>query len=1175
MDWGANLFTWWTLESVNTTGLTYRDDQGGTGWDSNANITGLYWGRVALATASSDFTQARYIWFQLAYERFNAPLWYDTLANGWLRILFEDGSWNWARYNIGWVDIFEWAQTQGSFQAFTQMGASTWAETWMVFVIDRNRTPDAESVTSINWTDVDYIETHIKGDGTRTVDLFLWRINVADIPEIINWDVSTPWTYQDFTDYAADWSNDGDTSRLFRKPWVDYAGANGLPTVCLYGLSIWDGTTATRFDDSTFSLAFYPSRDAQENSPSTISWGYMAAFNGDDNNERIHTINQSASDVVLLTGGTYSGVDHPGGEYTWKVEGSTSGTCTITNCSFFRATEIALAHATATWCIFDDCEQVTITADTTLTGWIIRNCAGNGLYTAAAAGDFSDIGVEFKSSNSNYDLTIDPPATGTWDFSWISVESWHTLVVRNESASTAITVTVPAGISTSTSTAGGTVTIQQATDTFTINSSEASSFIQIFTTNTQTVLDSTTWSSLAYDHSGETVDYVVQKAGFLPQRVTGVTLSGTSSVTVTLVSDPVYDSSHGLTYTTDASWSRTNNELTVPTFWPTVRWVYSLMIDSFIAQSSLYNTAFNIQMNGPNSMFLIEDAEGNADSSIENMTDGWVRYINTSDTTTAEWAWVQSIGTATWFTWEYQQVDWSGTTDARATGAFDELIKVYGDATHWNFDYRGHLVLKYQVNWYREARVDVLSTYGISTLEPTLYVVAMEPQAISAATGDPALTITVTDHGATPVTWNGKDFSITITDNATPSTGENILRELNYNLSLDATYQGKDPFNWHEMVKELGSAYDTLRGYTEWAQSSTLKWVRVVQNDWTTPHPDFTRFQADDGTYYTPPVTSQISITWMPTTGADIRLQIVNETWRTASSWAATTAYSEWDYVLRTTWTWTENVAGLFFVCTTAWTSGGSEPTWDTTAWNTTNDGTVVWTTRNIQYYSWDPASSAYSSSYTDWEEFATWDTARVRFGELDGATSFKTFAQNAVVSSTGFTVVVDETADSVYASNAIDGSWVTKFTADFVNDEIDLSVASNFTAAEAYAFYCYTIVGDTWMNQFWDGVDAIDVGNYKIITATLSLKFDNDTTATQRQTDTARIFRDDGIYPVKDPTTSWFGIDINWQNPVFTTETWVSGLTAAESAQLNEIHSNSDVKVSTRLPKTWYAGKV
>lgn len=57
-----------------------------------------------------------------------------------------------------------------------------------------------------------------------------------------------------------------------------------------------------------------------------------------------------------------------------------------------------------------------------------------------------------------------------------------------------------------------------------------------------------------------------------------------------------------------------------------------------------------------------------------------------------------------------------------------------------------------------------------------------------------------------------------------------------------------------------------------------------------------------------------------------------------SSDWAASTAYSEGDFVEPTT------ANGFIYRCTTAGTSGSTEPTWPTTEGDTVSDGTVVWT---------------------------------------------------------------------------------------------------------------------------------------------------------------------------------------------------------------------------------------
>ena len=58
------------------------------------------------------------------------------------------------------------------------------------------------------------------------------------------------------------------------------------------------------------------------------------------------------------------------------------------------------------------------------------------------------------------------------------------------------------------------------------------------------------------------------------------------------------------------------------------------------------------------------------------------------------------------------------------------------------------------------------------------------------------------------------------------------------------------------------------------------------------------------------------------------------------SAWAATTAFAVGD-IRRAT---TVQATGLWFRCTVAGTSGGSEPNWPTESGNTTEDNTVTWT---------------------------------------------------------------------------------------------------------------------------------------------------------------------------------------------------------------------------------------
>lgn len=303
-------------------------------------------------------------------------------------------------------------------------------------------------------------------------------------------------------------------------------------------------------------------------------------------------------------------------------------------------------------------------------------------------------------------------------------------------------------------------------------------------------------------------------------------------------------------------------------------------------------------------------------------------------------------------------------------------------------------------------------------------------------------------------------------------------------------------------------------------------------------------------------ITAAVSISGMPTDGNSIRLQIANESGAAAAEWDATTAYTAGQKVRRTTGIGSENTRGLYFQCSTAGTTGGSEPTWDTTPGNTTSDGSVVWTCYSVLYYDDDPAAATYSASYDDGTYFCSGDAYSVHFAELNGSTSFKLADNDGIATSAGFTVALEPVANAVYASNAVDGSDAaveSKFTINYTDDHIVLDNNEDFALAEAFAYYCYQLTLSQGMAAFWDAVTAIDAGNYRNNTAQASIFFD-ETDGFVKQTDSARWFRDDGARPALDPTTGGAGLEINWRNPVFIAETGVSGLTPTEAAQLAKV---------------------
>lgn len=106
--------------------------------------------------------------------------------------------------------------------------------------------------------------------------------------------------------------------------------------------------------------------------------------------------------------------------------------------------------------------------------------------------------------------------------------------------------------------------------------------------------------------------------------------------------------------------------------------------------------------------------------------------------------------------------------------------------------------------------------------------------------------ISVTDHGGSPVSWNGKSFGITVTGDLSVNSGlsiDDIKHYLHYHLSQTSSFEGKaSGLDWHNLCPM--SKNETENG----DYGGTIKGVRVVDQSGN-PFPGFTRMQADDGTY--------------------------------------------------------------------------------------------------------------------------------------------------------------------------------------------------------------------------------------------------------------------------------------------------------------------------------------
>ena len=98
-------------------------------------------------------------------------------------------------------------------------------------------------------------------------------------------------------------------------------------------------------------------------------------------------------------------------------------------------------------------------------------------------------------------------------------------------------------------------------------------------------------------------------------------------------------------------------------------------------------------------------------SSLQHLSRDGFRYFDSGNVTVARYAAILSQGVSTGLQAEYQQAQGGSISDVQDTGDVDQVIQIYGDSTHGNFDYTNYLVFKVQGNGFRQAEADIVSVF--------------------------------------------------------------------------------------------------------------------------------------------------------------------------------------------------------------------------------------------------------------------------------------------------------------------------------------------------------------------------------------------------------------------------------------------------------------------------------
>lgn len=607
---------------------------------------------------------------------------------------------------------------------------------------------------------------------------------------------------------------------------------------CKFSWQIGDGTTATR-NTITGKTFVYPTR---------VSFSPAAQGGHFDDNAFGHRVVASSADIIVQSNCSHSGST----PFHFTVLGSAVASVTYTSVSVAGAGELQVGDGfTFTACSFISCVPM-VCSQPTFVSCSFSSAPGAALVSTVNNSFANSSGLRFASNQTA--IKIDVAGNCTIDVSSFTFTG-NTYDIEYTGTGTLTVISSVTHAGKTNASGGGTITVIAPTTTQTITCNVGSALVRIWAAGTQTLL-ATGSGSASYTYSSPgTYDLTIDHVGYDRIHLTGLTLSNTT-VPFSLSPDRVYQAGHGLAYGTDVTWNPTTKKVD-PITRQDGRKLYSCLKEALQTESALFNKPFHLAPVGYKTMVFSEGAELEA-SHIDNWKGMGVWYISSAAATTAQWISLVSQGTMPAGVKPRWQFTAGGTVyAARVAGALDEIVQVYGDATHGNFDRRGAMVVKAQSNPYDEVRVNLLSLFGIAQLEATEYVISLAPTAIDVTAGASGATLAITNHSATPVTNGGLDFSIVIESDAT---GEQLLREVNYRLAQVAAWLTYEPFNLPQMIVKVGDAYETKRGVWEGSAGASLKGVLVLTTGGAL-HPGFVRYQSDSGAYLLTPLYPSIQVT--------------------------------------------------------------------------------------------------------------------------------------------------------------------------------------------------------------------------------------------------------------------------------------------------------------------------
>jgi hypothetical protein len=302
---------------------------------------------------------------------------------------------------------------------------------------------------------------------------------------------------------------------------------------------------------------------------------------------------------------------------------------------------------------------------------------------------------------------------------------------------------------------------------------------------------------------------------------------------------------------------------------------------------------------------------------------------------------------------------------------------------------------------------------------------------------------------------------------------------------LNGTFQGKAAFNWHDLVRENGTKFKTVRSEIYGDVGAYTKGVRVVLNNGTSAHPDFSLFTGDTATY-TPPLFQQVAITGL---SANSRIQIYDATSKAITGvtvGATTTITSTAHGFLNSDRIFIAGLTGADAALLNNQYFNISGVTANTYVVSVNTTGKVITPgsgTGNVALYNAIVAGTSYT--WVDSQGAVASRSIRLRIAKCIGANAYNFI--EVTVGTCGITeataavsYVANQTLDTVYNTNAVDGSTITGITITPSPARVKINIAGGTIPwKNIYAYQVYWLYGSTGVEDEAAFISAVDTANY------------------------------------------------------------------------------------------------